>query len=118
LSGGEAVRLNDWLDGTRCAVDWQHDSAALKAQQCRGACGLRTKSKPLTTNATLRRTARSVKQEETRYANARKTRRPTKRSKDDNANQPETTRPAQLMQSPKGRHATQRQKDAVLTPNA
>src|SRR6185437_9641389 len=66
LSGGVAVRLNDWLDGTRCAVGGQHDSAALKAQQCRGGCGLRAKNEPLTKKATLRQTARMTKPEDAR----------------------------------------------------
>jgi hypothetical protein len=66
----------------------------LNARQCREDCGLRAKNEPLTTNARLRRAARTMKCEEARYANARKTRRTTKRAKDDNAGQPETTQRA------------------------
>jgi hypothetical protein len=66
----------------------------LNAQQCREACGLRAKNEPLTTNATLQRTARTTKQEDTMCANARKTRRTAKRAKDDNAGQPGTANAA------------------------
>jgi hypothetical protein len=38
----------------------------LKARQCGEASGLRAKNEPLTTNATLRRTARTAKNEEAR----------------------------------------------------
>jgi hypothetical protein len=71
-----------------------HDSAAFDVQQCRAACGLRAKNEPLTTTARLRRTARSVQQEEARYDNARQTRRTTKRAKDNNAGQPKTANAA------------------------
>ncbi|MGY3040749.1 hypothetical protein ACVWWQ_002372 [Rhodanobacter sp. TND4EL1] len=81
--------MNDWLDGTRCAVGWRHDSAALKARQCRDGCGLRAKNEPLTTKITLRHTARTAKQEEAKCANARETQRTTKRAKENNAGQPE-----------------------------
>jgi hypothetical protein len=91
--------LNDWLDGTRCAVGWRHDSAALKARQCRDGCGLRAKNEPLTTKAKLRQTARTTKPEDARYANARETRQTTQRATDNNAGQPETTRLAQPTQS-------------------
>jgi hypothetical protein len=80
-----------------------HDSAALNARQCREACGLRAKNEPLTTNATLQRTARTTKPEDATCANARKARRTTKRTKDDNAGQPETTCLAQPMRSQKWR---------------
>jgi hypothetical protein len=59
----------------RYAIGCQHDSAALKARQCRKACGQRAKNEPLTTNATLRRTARTTKYEDAICANARKIRR-------------------------------------------
>jgi hypothetical protein len=71
----------------------------LKARQCREACGLRAKNEPLATNATLGKTARTARHEDTRYANARETRRTTKRAKDNNAGQPETTQCAQPMRS-------------------
>ena len=56
-----------------------------------------------------------MKNEETKDASARNARQATKRAKDDNAGQPETTCYAQMMQSQKAAHATQREKDAVLT---
>jgi len=83
--------LNDWLDGTRCAVGWRHDSAALKTQQCREGCGLRAKNEPLTTKTTLRHTARMTKYEDATCANARETQRTTKRTKGNIAGQPEAT---------------------------
>jgi hypothetical protein len=49
----------------------------LNARQCHDGCGLRTKNEPLTTNATLRqtaRTARTAQHDDTKPANARKTR--------------------------------------------
>jgi len=57
----------------------------LNARQCCAGCGLRTANEPLTTNATLRRTARTTKYEEAKRANARETEQTTKRTKDDNA---------------------------------
>jgi hypothetical protein len=66
----------------------------LNARQCRVVCGLRAKNEPLTTNARLRRAARTMKCEEARYADARKTRRTNKRAKGGNAGQPETTQRA------------------------
>jgi hypothetical protein len=79
----------------------------LNARQCRETCGLRAKNKPLTTSATLRRTARTAKHEDARYASARKTQRTTRRTKDDNAGQPGTTQGAQLTRSQKAKRATQ-----------
>jgi hypothetical protein len=76
-----------------------HDNAALNARQCRGTCGLRAKNEPLTTNATLRRTARTAKHEDARCANARQIRQTTKRAAGDNAGQPETMQRAQPMRS-------------------
>ena len=70
-------------------------------RQCRENCGLRAKNEPLTTDATLRRTARAVKYERTRSDNARKTRQTAKRTKDDDAGQPETTCCAQHKRSRK-----------------
>ncbi|WP_143525844.1 hypothetical protein [Rhodanobacter sp. C05] len=69
-------------------------------------------------SATLRRTARSVKHEEVRYANARKTRQTTERTKDDNAGQPENNMTRAADAEPEVAHATQRQKDAALPTNA
>jgi hypothetical protein len=66
----------------------------LDARQCRETCGLRAKNEPLTTNATLQRTARTATHEDAKCANARKTQRTTNRAKNDNAGQPETTQRA------------------------
>jgi len=96
----------------------QHDSAALKARQCRAACGLRAKNEPLTTNATLQRIARTTKYEDAMCANAAQDTTNTKRTKDCDAGQPEATCLAQPMRSQKAANTTQRQKDAVLPPNA
>ncbi|OOG36045.1 hypothetical protein B0E51_18905 [Rhodanobacter sp. C05] len=63
----------------------------MNGRQCRATCGLRAKNEPLTTNATLRRTARVVRHEDTKHDNARDLRRTTKRTKDCNAGQPEAT---------------------------
>ena len=56
--------------------------------------GLRATNEPLTTDATLRRTARTAKYEKTQSDNARKTRKTTKRTADDNAGQPGTANAA------------------------
>jgi hypothetical protein len=78
----------------------------LDGRQCRETLGLRATNEPLTTDAALRQTARTLKQEELRYDNARKTRRTTRRATDNNAGRPETTRNAQPMRSKKAPHAT------------
>jgi hypothetical protein len=51
-----------------------NDTAALIAQQCRESCGLRANNKPLTTDATLRRTARTAMHEKARDEHSRKLR--------------------------------------------
>jgi hypothetical protein len=60
----------------------------LNARQCREGCGLRAKNEPLTTNAKLRRTARTAKNEDAKYTNARQTQEVTRHAKDDNAGRP------------------------------
>ncbi|WP_139351391.1 hypothetical protein [Rhodanobacter sp. B05] len=91
LSGGEAVRLErDVRRQHGCPAVCEHDSAALKARQCREARGLRAKNEPLATSVTLQRTARTTEYEDAACANARKIRQTTKRTKGNNAGQPGT----------------------------
>jgi hypothetical protein len=49
----------------------EHDSAALKARQCRVDGGLREENEPLATTAKLPRTARTARYEEAKCDNAR-----------------------------------------------
>jgi hypothetical protein len=90
----------------------------LNARQCGEAGGLRAKNEPLATDANLRRTARTAKNEEARCANACNVRMTTRRTKHCKAGRPETTQNAWPMRSKKAAHTTQLQKDAALPPNA
>ena len=76
------------------------------------------KNEPLTTQATLRRTARATKHEETRCAHARKLRRTSQRTKDHNAGRPKATQRAEPEKGWNVPLTTQLQRKAALTSNA
>ena len=78
----------------------EHDSAALKARQCRVDSGLREENEPLATTAMLPRTARTARHEGARCDNARSLRHTTMRMKYCHAGRPELTRRAHIDAKP------------------